>query len=98
MAWSSSDRRTRLPDNWDALRAECKRLAQGRCQYPVHHPTCDGIGTDCDHIKQGDDHRQANLQWLSGPCHDRKTRLDNDAAMRLMLPRERHPMDELLGR
>lgn len=43
------------------------------CQAVSHAPGCDGIGTDCDHIKAGDDHRISNLQWLSGPCHKAKT-------------------------
>lgn len=91
MNWSTSDRHARLPENWDQLRAECKRRANGRCQYPVHHPDCDGIGTDADHVNQGDDHSIENLQWLSSPCHDRKTRLDNGAGMKLTLPPEKHP-------
>lgn len=91
MAWERSTRHDRLPHNWEALRAECKRNAKGRCQYPVHDPECDGIGTDADHINQGDDHSITNLQWLSGPCHARKTRLDNGAGKRLTLPVERHP-------
>ncbi|WP_148046098.1 HNH endonuclease [Nocardioides marmoriginsengisoli] len=91
MSWANSTRHDRLPDNWDELRAECERLAKGRCQAKVHVPECNGIGTDCDHIEQGDDHSQENLQWLSRPCHDRKTRLDNGAGKKLTLPREKHP-------
>lgn len=56
-----------------------------------HAPGCTGKGSECDHIKQGDDHSLANLQWLSGPCHARKTRLDNGAGVKPTLPPEKHP-------
>lgn len=42
-------------------------------------PACSGVGTDCDHIVEGDDHSLANLQWLSNPCHKRKTQNDGQA-------------------
>lgn len=91
VAWSSSDRRSRLPHDWPKLRAQVKRRARGRCEAAVHVAECDRIGTDCDHITQGDDHSLANLQWLSRPCHDAKTRADNGIARRLTLPSEQHP-------
>ncbi|WP_436702392.1 hypothetical protein [Nocardioides sp. BYT-33-1] len=40
---------------------------------------------------QGDDHSLDNLQLLSGPCHDRKTRLDNGYSAAVKAPVERHP-------
>jgi len=91
MPWSNSDRRQRLPANWDQLRAQVKARARGRCEALAHVADCDGIGTDCDHIEQGDDHSPTNLAWLSGPCHDAKTRADNRVTKRLARPAERHP-------
>jgi 5-methylcytosine-specific restriction endonuclease McrA len=91
MAWTSSDRRQRLPANWPALVAETKRIAKGRCQALAHVTGCDGIGTDCDHIEQGDDHSQTNLQWLSRACHKAKTMSDNGYQPRLTRTPERHP-------
>lgn len=62
----------------------------------MHEPECDGIGTECDHIERGDDHRLSNLQWLSGPCHHAKTLREAQAAVMdrkawAMLPIEEHP-------
>jgi len=95
MAWSSSHRRQRLPANWEAIRQKVKARARGRCEALTHVADCDGIGTDCDHIDQGDDHRLSNLRWLSGPCHDAKTQAEAREAQGMVkgspLPRERHP-------
>lgn len=71
--WAASDRRQRLPANWEDIRAQVKRRANGLCEYTNHHPKCTGIGTDADHITPGDNHHPDNLQWLSYPCHKRKT-------------------------
>lgn len=96
MAWSTSDRRQRLPANWAAIRAKVKVRAHGRCQAVTHERDCDLIGTDADHIHAGDDHRMANLQWLSSPCHraktDRETAARNAARATIRIrPTERHP-------
>jgi 5-methylcytosine-specific restriction endonuclease McrA len=80
MAWSSSDRRSRLPKDWSKRRLKVKDRAKGRCQAEVHEPRCDGIGTECDHIVNNDDHSLANLQWLSSPCHIAKTQREAKAA------------------
>lgn len=96
MAWATSDRRQRLPPNWQATRAQVRATAQGRCEATTHDPDCDGRGTDADHITPGDDHRMTNLSWLSAECHKAKTaretaeRNSARAAMRRRTP-ERHP-------
>lgn len=96
MAWSTSDRRFRLPRNWSSIRAEVKRRANGQCQATNHVPQCNGIGTDADHIVQGDNHTLNNLQWLSEPCHKAKTaqetRERNKRTAKLKRrPQEQHP-------
>lgn len=95
MAWSTSDRRQRLPADWDTIRAHVKTRAQGRCQAEVHDPRCDGRGTDADHITPGDDHSLSNLQWLSGPCHRAKTAREsaarNTARAAQRIRPEQHP-------
>ncbi len=94
--WVSSTRKARLPRNWAQLVAATRARAGGRCEAAEHVSDCTGIGTDCDHISRGDDHRMTNLQWLSRPCHDAKTHREALEAIRARTalarhPRERHP-------
>ena len=93
--WSTSDRKERLPANWDTIRARVKRRARGRCEAVRHDPRCQGAGSHCDHVDRGDDHSLANLQWLSKPCHDAKTRVEAAEAHGITrpgrLPSESHP-------
>ena len=71
MSWETSDRRERLPSDWPKRRAATKARARGRCEglslhgEPRWHVTeCDGIGTDCDHDKRGDDQRSvSDILW-----------------------------------
>lgn len=95
MAWSTSDRRRRLPADWDAIRARVGARAGGRCQAQEHDPRCDGRGSDADHIAPGDDHSLGNLQWLSGPCHRAKTAQEtaarNTARAAMRIRPEQHP-------
>ena len=96
MAWSTSDRHSRLPDEWQAIRRRVQARARGRCEATVHAPGCDGRGTECDHIQPGDDHSLTNLQMLSHACHTAKTQAEaaarnrRDAALRKR-PTETHP-------
>mgnify|MGYP003590832492 CR=1 FL=1 len=73
MPWSTSNRRQRLPKDWDRRRAVVLSQAAGRCQATTHAPDCDGRATDVDHIIPGDNHTRANLQALSAACHRAKT-------------------------
>lgn len=68
-----SGRRQRLPADWDERRDAVRVRAHGRCQALTHQPECSGLGTECDHITPGDNHALTNLQWLSTPCHKKKT-------------------------
>lgn len=96
MAWTTSDRRHRLPPNWAATVRRIKRRDRGLCQARTHHPACNGIGTEVDHIVAGDNHDDGNLQLLSHECHAEKTIRDNRelSARRTAeryAPREPHP-------
>lgn len=91
VSWETSDRHDRLPSDWPKRVAAVKRRAKGRCEETHHATGCSGRGRDVDHITQGDDHSLDNLQLLSGPCHDRKTRLDNGYTASVKAPREQHP-------
>lgn len=96
MRWNNSTRAARLPADWAQRRRIVCERAHGRCQAERHAPECNGIGTDCDHIVQGDNHSLDNLQWLSHPCHKAKTERENAErnhmkAQQRLHPRERQP-------
>lgn len=60
-SWQGSDRSSRLPSNWTALKAEVYRTKGRRCHL------CGKPGADTvDHIMPGDDHSLSNL----APVHD----------------------------
>lgn len=82
MAWSSSDRASRLPPDWDERRAFVRARAGGRCEALLHDGTrCPAAGAECDHVEPGDDHRATNLQWLCSWHHKRKTQREAAAAL-----------------
>lgn len=97
--WVGSDRKARLPANWDALRAE------GHRRNPQHICHWCGLpgGEDFDHKQRGDDHSQDNLDWIHGVrsvergvsevnCHGKKTSAEGLAArVSNRRPKERHP-------
>ncbi|WP_300678463.1 HNH endonuclease signature motif containing protein [Nocardioides sp.] len=73
--WADSDRRSRLPGDWETRRAAVKQRAGGRCEasLPRTGARCPHPGTDCDHIEAGDNHDLSNLQWLCRHHHKQKT-------------------------
>lgn len=72
--WEGSDRRQRLPGNWNALRAEVLKRDAGRCTWTLPSgKRCPRRATDVDHREPGDDHSLANLQALCGHHHGKKS-------------------------
>lgn len=98
MAWSTSDRRQRLPADWPKIRRQVKARAGGKCQATQHTPQCNGTGTDADHIQQGDNHSLDNLQWLSEPCHKAKTARETAARNKRNAKLKRKPKEQHPGR
>lgn len=94
MPWSSSDRRARLPQDWDSRRASVLRRDSFRCK--IAGAGCSGIATEVDHIRRGDDHRLENLRAVCRSCHRKKSQAEALEAQRRKRelryrPQERHP-------
>lgn len=77
MSWSTSDRRERLPDDWDAIRLDVFRRLGKRCL--IKGAGCLGRATEVDHIRAGDDHSPANLRPACSRCHGRKSSAEGNA-------------------
>ena len=96
MAWSTSDRHSRLPPNWQHIRQQVLTRDHHTCQATHHARGCNGRATDVDHITPGDNNSLTNLQALSAACHRAKTakesaeRARRRAAMKRR-PQEQHP-------
>lgn len=75
--WKGSTRKGRLPGNWSSLRRQAKERAGGICEMVQYGYRCTEVGTDCDHVKPGDNHDLSNLQWLCRRHHLEKTGRDS---------------------
>lgn len=97
--WSGSTRKQRLPRDWEERRAAVSARAGGRCEATMRDDTrCVEPGTDCDHVRRGDDHALTNLQWLCGWHHDKKTaREAAEARSRMHIPSARKPREKHPG-
>lgn len=74
MAWTTSDRRDRLPDDWAIRRVRVLRRDAYRCQARDSRGIpCETRGNQVDHIERGDNHDLANLQTLCEWHHKQKT-------------------------
>lgn len=74
MPWSTSDRASRLPDDWPRRRARILKR-DGRTCY-----ICQGPATQVDHVQRGDNHDDGNLAAICVPCHKTKTQAEALAA------------------
>lgn len=96
VAWEGSDRCSRLPANWSAIRDAVFAEPEGRVCALRFEDLCVGTATEVDHIVAGDNHAESNLQPVCQPCHRRKSALEGAAAAarrraRARLPVEVHP-------
>ena len=95
MAWVTSDRLERLPDNWPELRDETFRIKGKRCLVQWDD-ACEIEATEVDHIVPGDDHRIENRQPVCERCHQKKSSAEGNAAKARLKalrkrPTDRHP-------
>lgn len=102
MGWETSNRRQRLPANWEALRAQRLKIDGYRCTERLPGDIrCPAPASDVDHvIAMTDDHRLEALQSLCRVHHARKSGREGGqawAAIRgrmkaqRLRPAERHP-------
>jgi 5-methylcytosine-specific restriction protein A len=95
MAWSTSDRSSRLPSNWESeIQPYILRRDNYRCKIKDHG--CMVRACEVDHKVRGDNHAYENLQAACERCHARKSAKEgNEAKARLKAlrhrPPERHP-------
>jgi 5-methylcytosine-specific restriction protein A len=80
LPWEGSTRALRLPPNWPTLRKTVSARAGGQCEWATEGSRCPRPGSECDHIRRGDDHSPANLQWLCKPHHASKTSEEGNRA------------------
>lgn len=92
--WKNSGRVKRLPPGWRKIRARILER-DPICKICDVRPSA-----FCDHIvAMHDDHSEAGLQGVCGPCHDQKSAREGVAAAKLKAeaqptrkrPAEQHP-------
>lgn len=93
MAWENSNRKQRLPRNWNQIRRKVFDRDYGLCQVesPETGYTCGEIASEVDHIVPGDDHSLANLQAICRWHHAKKSAAEGNAARIKFPPRNRKP-------
>lgn len=90
MAWSTSDRRQRLPRDWKQRRTIVLIRDRRRCQ--LRYTVCTVVATQVDHIRHGDDHAISNLQAVCRDCHLLKSASEgHNAKPTRRRPAEPHP-------
>lgn len=83
MAWSSSDRKSRLPANWPFLRKAVLERCGGRCEVLKKDGSrCRDRATEVDHIVAGDNHHASNLRGICTWHHARKSAMEGVEAKR----------------
>jgi hypothetical protein len=94
--WNDSDRRERLPDNWNELRRAQLERDGHRCTWRLPSgKRCPRRATDVDHKEErADDHTR--LQSLCSTHHAKKTalaavRFKREKRQRRWRPQENHP-------
>jgi 5-methylcytosine-specific restriction endonuclease McrA len=94
MGWETSNRNTRLPWNWKAVRVKVLTRDNKLCK--LRYEGCLIKATEVDHIVRGDNHSMENLRAVCSECHKKKTSVESRRE-RLKLrelkkrPAENHP-------
>lgn len=93
--WQGSDRRVRLPDNWNELCRAVHKRSGMRCEFPLPsgarcpRPANGGV----DHKIPNDDHSLDNLRDSCQHHHGKKSSAEGNAAKNRPAPKrtEKHP-------
>lgn len=99
MGWETSNRASRLPSNWQALRLRVLRRDRYSCQVKDQHGIkCNAVASEVDHVEAGDDHSMRNLRAICRTHHGQKTSAEGHAAWNAKRiprrrPQETHPAD-----
>lgn len=81
--WSGSNRRERLPGNWESLRQDQFKKDGYRCTWYVNGERCPNRATEVDHIQaKTDDH--GRLRSLCQDHHATKSGREGAAALNAM--------------
>lgn len=89
--WKGSDRKGRLPSNWNSLRKAVLKRDRFICQ------SCGSKATEVDHIIAGDNHRRSNLQSLCSDCHRKKSSSEGVNARKTKRTLRRRPSENHPG-
>lgn len=90
MAWANSDRRARLPRDWDRIRASILERDRWLCQ--LHYEGCTRIAQEVDHIGADIDHQPHMLRAVCTHCHAiRSSRQGAEARAAIAAKRYREP-------
>jgi 5-methylcytosine-specific restriction endonuclease McrA len=95
--WAGSTRKSRLPVDWERLRAVVLQRCSFRCEWNEDGSRCPYPATDVDHITPGDDHSLANLQGLCAAHHLTKTGREAKAVQLKRKKLERLPEEKQPG-
>jgi len=97
-AWQrrGPSRKSRLPADWDRLRAVVLQRCGFRCEWIDDGLRCWDQATDADHIQAGDNNSLLNLQGLCRIHHLKKTSSEANAKQaeirkKRRLPEEKQP-------
>lgn len=81
MAWSTSDRRGRLPADWPKIRLIVGNRDGWRCQWRYANGTiCGKFANQVDHKKRGDSVDPRDLQMLCEEHHNHKSATEGGEA------------------
>jgi 5-methylcytosine-specific restriction protein A len=78
--WKGSNRKSRLPADWERLRRVVLKRCGNRCEWMDGEYRCHSTATDVDHIIPNDSDQLSNLQGLCNPHHLTKTGREVQAA------------------